>query len=56
MNLGIGKLKNYLEMECRKIKFQKLDTRKIILRTERLKIKFQKSETRKIIKDGMSEN
>ena len=42
MNLGIGKLKNYLEMECRKIKFQKLDTRKIILRTERRKIKFPK--------------
>ena len=43
-------------MECRKIKFRKVETRKIILRMERRKIKFQKSETRKIIKDGMSEN
>ena len=43
-------------MECRKIKFRKVETRKIILRMERRKIKFQKLETRKIIKDGMSEN
>ena len=56
MNLGIGKLKNYLEMECRKIKFRKLETQKIILRMKRQKIKFRKLETRKIIKDGMSEN
>ena len=40
-------------MECRKIKFRKVETRKIILRMERRKIKFRKFETRKIIKDGM---
>ena len=56
MNLGIGKLKNYLEMKCRKIKFRKLETRKIILRMKRREIKFRKLETRKIIKDGMSKN
>ena len=57
MNLEIGKLKNYLEMKCQKIKFRKLETRKIILRMESRKIKFQKLETRKInFKNGMSEN
>ena len=40
VNLEIGKLKNYLEMKCRKIKFRKLETRKIILRLECWKIKF----------------
>ena len=43
-------------MECQKIKFRKVETRKIILRMERRKIKFRKLETRKIIKDEMSEN
>ena len=43
-------------MECQKIKFQKVETRKFILRMERRKIKFRKLETRKIIKDGISEN
>ena len=43
-------------MECRKIKFRKLETRKIILRIEYQKIKFQTLETRKnYSKDGMSE-
>ena len=40
VNLEIGKLKNYLEVECQKIKFRKLETRKIILRLECRKIKF----------------
>ena len=43
-------------MECRKIKFRKVETRKIILRMECRKIKFRKLETQKIIKDGMLEN
>ena len=48
VNLEIGKLKNYLEMECQKIKFRKLETRKIILRIECQKYKSRKLETRKI--------
>ena len=57
MNLKIGKLKNYLEMEYRKIKFRKLETQKILLRMEFWKIKFRKLETQKIdFKDGMLEN
>ena len=52
MNLGIGKLRNYLEMECRKIKFENWKSEKLFYQ----KIKFQKLETRKIIEDGMSEN
>ena len=57
MNLEIGKWKNYLKMECQKIKFRKLETQKIVLRMECRKIKFRKLETRKInFKDGISEN
>ena len=68
MNLGIGKLKNYLEMECQKIKFRKLETRKIILRMELEKLNFENWEPKKLLrmecrkirknyfKDGTPEN
>ena len=57
MNLGIGKLKNYLEMECRKIKFRKLETRKINFKDGMLENEISKTGNPKnYFKDGMSEN